>query len=100
MGRSMFISRMLRKMADDGDWFHQTQARLLGAVDWLKQQCETAKRSYVDFMASDPPTASRIEGAIRTASYLIPGRFSASEEISELGETKHSFSGVYCLSSW
>ena len=73
-------------MAEASEWLRRVQARLRGAVDWAKEQCEAAKRGYVNIMASDPATASKIEGAIRTASYLIPGRFKASEEISELGE--------------
>lgn len=71
-------------MAEASDWFRQIQSRLRAAVDWTKEQCEAAKRGYINLMTSDPATASKIEGAIRTTSYLIPGRFKASEEISEL----------------
>ncbi|XP_062513175.1 peroxisomal membrane protein PEX16-like [Corticium candelabrum] len=46
-------------------------------------------------MAADAFTASKVEGAIRTASYLIPGRFKAADEISELVYAAGNLLGLF-----
>ena len=46
------------------------------------------KERYTKLILSNAETVAQIEGVLRTALYLVPGRFRDSELKAELGKTK------------